>query len=137
MTADLSGPEQAGRWRSLEAEALDLAQSMSDSTAGQAMLSVADGYRRLAERAEAVVRDPKRLIDGASFGPHALEAIHTAFDAAWAEIVGHFRGDGVSVRAARLRLAKALLSVASKDSREPEVLKQAALRTMALDYRRR
>src|SRR5262245_639448 len=110
---------------------------MSDATAEQAMLSVADGYRRLAERAEAVVRDPKRLIDGASFGPNALEAIHTAFDAAWAEIVGHFRGDGGSVRAARCRLAKAPRSAGSMDSREPEALTQAARRTMALDYRRR
>src|SRR5262249_62114838 len=99
MTADLSGPEQAGRWRSLEAEALDLAQSMSDATAEQAMLSVADGYRRLAERAEAGVRDPKRLIDGASFGPNALEAIHTAFDAAWAQIVRPFRRAAALARA--------------------------------------
>jgi len=52
----------------------------------------------------------KQLIDGASFGQDAL-------------------------RAARVKLAKAILSIASDDSRDVEVLKKAALERMALDYR--
>jgi len=38
---------------------------------------------------------------------------------------------------ARLKLATALLSVASEDSRDVEVLKKAALQVMALGYLRR
>ena len=38
---------------------------------------------------------------------------------------------------ARLRLAEALLSIASEDSRDVEVLKRAALQRMALDQKHR
>jgi hypothetical protein len=79
----------------------------------------------------------RQLIDGASFGPEALKAIGEAFDAAWAEIAGNFGDDPEDVEKARQRLAKAMLSVASKDSREVGVLRRAALQRMALDYRRR
>jgi hypothetical protein len=77
----------------------------------------------------------RQLIDGASFGPDALKAIGAAFDAAWAEIANDFRTDPVEIEAARLRLANAVLSVAFEDSRDVQVLKQAALQRMALDYR--
>jgi hypothetical protein len=79
----------------------------------------------------------RQVIDGAAFGPDALKAIGEAFDAAWAEIAGNFGNDPVVVDNARYRLAKALLSVASEDSRDVEVLKRGALEHMALDYRRR
>jgi len=78
-----------------------------------------------------------QLIDGASFGPEALKAIGEAFDAAWAEIAGNFGDDPEDVEKARQRLAKAMLSVASEDSRDVGVLRRAALQRMALDYRRR
>jgi hypothetical protein len=79
----------------------------------------------------------QQLIDGASFGPEALKAIGEAFDAAWAEIAGNFGNDPVEIDKALYRLANALLSVASEDSRDVEVLKRGALEQMALDYRRR
>jgi len=79
----------------------------------------------------------KQLIDGASYGPDALRAIGEAFDVAWAEIAGHFGSDPTEVEAARLKLAKAMLSIADEDSRDVDVLKQAALERMALDYRQR
>jgi hypothetical protein len=78
----------------------------------------------------------RQLIDGASFGPEALKAIGEAFDAAWAEIAGNFGDVPVDIYNARYRLANALLSLASEDSRDVEVLKRAALQRMALDYRR-
>ena len=78
-----------------------------------------------------------RLIDGASFGPAAMKAIGEAFDAAWAEIAGNFGDRPVVVEAARLKLADALLSIASEDSRDANVLKKAALQRLALDYRDR
>lgn len=76
----------------------------------------------------------RRLIDGASFGPDALKAIGEAFDSAWSEIAGNFGNDPVNIDNARLKLATSLLSVASEDSRDVEVLKKAALHRMALDY---
>ena len=78
----------------------------------------------------------KQLIDGASFGPEALKAIGDAFDAAWAEIAGNFGDNPAEIENARYNLANALLSMASEDSRDVEVLKQAALQRMALDYRK-
>ena len=77
----------------------------------------------------------KALIDGASYGPDALRAIGQAFDAAWVEIAGNFGDDPQDMERARLRLARAMLSIANKDSRDVEVLKRAALERMALDYR--
>ncbi|HEU0060401.1 MAG TPA: hypothetical protein VFR19_11025 [Hyphomicrobiaceae bacterium] len=77
----------------------------------------------------------RQLIDGASFGPDALKAINQAFDAAWLNIAGHFGNDPAEIENARYKLATALLSIASEDSRDVEVLKKAALNQMALQYR--
>ena len=77
------------------------------------------------------------LIDGASFGPDALQAISQAFDEAWQEIAGNIGSDPQDIEAARIRLADAVLSIADEDSRDVEVLKRAALLRLALDYHRR
>jgi hypothetical protein len=135
MSTDFSGTEHAKRWRHMEAEARLMALSMSDREAKRTMLFIADGYRRLAERAETLTAPG--LLDGAAFGPHALKAIGEAFDAAWAEIASNFGDDAVEIRAMRLKLATALLSVASEDSRDVQVLKNAALQIMAIDYHKR
>ena len=79
----------------------------------------------------------RKLIDGASFGPEAVKAVGQAFDRAWLEIAGNFGNEPNDIERARNGLATALLSVASEDSRDVAVLKQAALQRMALDYRRR
>jgi hypothetical protein len=76
-------------------------------------------------------------LDGASFGPEALQAIGAAFDAAWADICDNFGDDPADVEKARLLLASALLCSANEDSRNVEALKRAALQRMALDYQRR
>ena len=65
-----------------------------------------------------------------------MKAIGQAFEEAWAEIAGNFGDVPVDIDNARYRLANALLSLASEDSRDVEVLKRAALQRMALDYRR-
>ena len=77
----------------------------------------------------------RRLIDGASFGPDALKVIYQAFDEAWVSVAGNFGEEPGVVESARVRLADALLSVATEDSRDPEALKIVALQAMALDYR--
>jgi hypothetical protein len=79
----------------------------------------------------------RQLIDGASFGPEAIRAISEAFDAAWSEIADHFSDDPADTDNVRYKLATALLSIASEDSRDVEVLKKAALQRMARDYRPR
>jgi len=58
-----------------------------------------------------------------------------AFDMAWREIAGNFSDDRIEVEAVRLKLATAVLTVSSEDSRNAEVLKHAALQRLALDYR--
>ena len=77
------------------------------------------------------------MIDAASYEPATLKAIGQAFDEAWASIAGNFGEDPADIERARSKLATALLSVASEDSRDVEALKQGAMQAMALSYRRR
>jgi hypothetical protein len=65
----------------------------------------------------------------------SVKAIGKAFDPAWTEIADN-NTNSVEIEATRLKLANALLSVAGEDSRDVEVLKQAALQRMALPHRR-
>ena len=77
----------------------------------------------------------RKLIDGASFGPDTVKAMGEALDQAWAEIAGHFGDTLAQVEDARLRLAEALLSVATDGSNDVAALKAGALHAMAMDYR--
>ena len=72
----------------------------------------------------------RQLIDCASYGPEELKVIEQAFDDAWAAIEGNFGDEN-----ARIRLAKAVLSVAVEGVRDPEALRAGALEAMALAYR--
>ena len=74
----------------------------------------------------------RQPIDGASYGPDALKAIGQAFDEAWQTVAGNFDAD--TTEAARLRLANAILSVATEDTRDVDALKRGALEAMALSY---
>jgi hypothetical protein len=77
----------------------------------------------------------RHLIDGAAFGPDAVKVIGQAFDKAWDDIAGNFGEEPATIELARLRLAEAVLSVASEDSRDVEALKRGALEAMALRYK--
>jgi hypothetical protein len=77
----------------------------------------------------------RQLIDGASYGPEELKVIEQAFDDAWAVIEGNFGDDPGTRENARLRLAKAVLSVAVEGVRDAEALRDGALEAMALAYR--
>ena len=79
----------------------------------------------------------QQLFDGVSFGPDALKAVGEAYDAAWVDIAGNFGDDPPAIERARLKLADALLTIACEDSRDVEVLKNAALLRMALDFKQR
>jgi hypothetical protein len=74
----------------------------------------------------------RQRIDGTSYGPETLKAMTQAFDQAWSVVAGNISQN--ASEAARLRLANALLSVASDDSREVGALKRRALEAMALSY---
>ena len=75
------------------------------------------------------------LISGATYGPDALKVIWKAFDDAWAHIQHHFDGDVHQAEEVRLRLAHAILAVATDTSRDPEELKNQALQALATNYR--
>ena len=79
----------------------------------------------------------RRLIDSATLGPDALKAVGQAFDEAWQAIEANFGSDPATREAARLRLANAMLSIATEESRDVEVLKRGALEAMAMDYQSR
>jgi len=79
----------------------------------------------------------RSIISSAAFGPETLNVLYRAFDEAWASVAGNFGDDPSVVDRARIRLANALLSVASEESRDPEVLKRAALVVMAGVYQDR
>jgi hypothetical protein len=48
----MPGTDLSARWRALAAEALDVAQRLTDPVAKQIMLAIAEKYIELAERAE-------------------------------------------------------------------------------------
>jgi hypothetical protein len=77
----------------------------------------------------------RQLIDRASYGPDTLKAMGKAFDAAWLAIEDNFGNDPRDIEKARLRLARAVLSVAAEDTRNVADLKTGALEAMALGYR--
>jgi hypothetical protein len=58
-----------------------------------------------------------------------------AFDQVWALIAENFGGGPEEIEIARLRLADAVLSVATEDSTDVAKLKAGALHTMLMDYR--
>jgi hypothetical protein len=78
----------------------------------------------------------RELLDSAAFGPDALKVIGQAFDEAWASIAGNFDESPITVEAARLKLANAVLAEAKANGhRDVETLKDAALQAVALSYR--
>ena len=77
----------------------------------------------------------RKLIDGAAFGPDVVHAMGQAFEEAWKEIAATYGGDPSAIEDARVRLAEAVLSVASEHSTDVAALKAGALQAMAKDYR--
>ena len=51
------------RWRKLELEALEIADALTDRGAQRHMQFVAEGYRLLAERAEAAAKDSPNSVE--------------------------------------------------------------------------
>jgi hypothetical protein len=147
--------DDARYWRARAANAGLLAGQMTNPEARLSMLEIARGYEALGNYVERRAKNPSRLVDsgvpelpttqeaedgaqpmeGASFGPEALNILCRAFDKAWRSIAAHFGDDQTEVEAVRVKLANALLSVVDENSHDVDVLAHAALGTMALDYR--
>jgi hypothetical protein len=51
------------KWRKLELEALEIADALTDRGAQRHMLFVAEGYRLLAERAEAAAKNSPNSVE--------------------------------------------------------------------------
>ena len=80
---------------------------------------------------------PSPVLENRSYGPDALGILNQAFDSAWAEIAGNFADDALEVQSARNKLADALLRAADQQGcTDAEILKTAALRSMALSFAR-
>ena len=72
-----------------------------------------------------------------TYGPDTLKVMGQAFDGAWTYIERNFGHDAKDVEKARLRLAHALLAVATEDDRDVDALKNRTLQAMALAYNRK
>jgi len=70
----------------------------------------------------------------AAYGPQSVKAMGQAFDEAWLLIAQNF-GSPEETEIARLLLAEAILSVATKGSCDVVALKSDALHALAMDYR--
>jgi hypothetical protein len=70
-----------------------------------------------------------RLIFSANYGPEALQVICRAFDETWAEIAAREtpQPSSIATKAARLKLANIVLSLAADDASDIEALKSGAL----------
>jgi hypothetical protein len=79
----------------------------------------------------------RALIDGASFGPETMKAMWEAFNEAWARMAATFGNVPQEVEIARLRLAEAMLSVATEGNTNVAALKDRAIEVMAMNYRPR
>jgi hypothetical protein len=44
----------------------------------------------------------RKLIEGASFSPDAIQVMRQAFDKAWAEVAGNFGNDNQDIEKARM-----------------------------------
>jgi hypothetical protein len=68
-------------------------------------------------------------------GLRFLQAIGEAFAVGWLEIADHYDNTQAERETARVKLATALLSVATGDTHDPQALKTAALVRMKASYR--
>jgi hypothetical protein len=76
----------------------------------------------------------RALIDGAPFGPETLKAMGEAFDLAWARINRIFGNVPEAIETVRIRLAEAIMSVATEGNTDVEDLKNRAIVELAKHY---
>jgi hypothetical protein len=62
-----------------------------------------------------------------------LTVLFKAFDDAWEQLAPKHGDNPLAIEAARLKLANVILSLATEDSKDSEVLRAAAFRVMSLE----
>ena len=72
----------------------------------------------------------RQMIEGASFDPHQLKVITSAFDDAWEQIAPTLSTSATAVEVARLKLANIVLNLAKNGTQDSERLTEAALKIM-------
>jgi hypothetical protein len=73
----------------------------------------------------------KRLLEGASYGPEALQIVCQAFDEVWASIQGNYGDDPAAIEAARLKLANIILIFPHNAIHSVALIRSCALNSMA------
>jgi len=73
----------------------------------------------------------RKLIGGITLEPEPPEVLGHAFDEAWQEIQGNFGSDPREIKAARLKLANAFLSVPHGDLLDPQIGLPQSVRNMS------
>ena len=118
-------------WRRLEAEARVIAVSMGDPELNASCFTWPPGTSGLPSGPNCKTRSGMLTAHPMGRNPKVMGE---AFDLAWSEIADNFGADRAEAETVRSKLANALLSVASEDSRNAHVLTRAALQRFALDY---
>ncbi|HEU0062960.1 MAG TPA: hypothetical protein VFR19_23990 [Hyphomicrobiaceae bacterium] len=77
----------------------------------------------------------RQIVESGSFGPETLKLAYQAFDEVWQSVSGYFGNDPVTIEAARVKLANAILAACEEESRDFKALKTAALAILARHYR--
>ena len=76
----------------------------------------------------------RQIIFGAKYSPEALSILFQAFEQAWEKVAPHFGDQARTVDAARIKLARIVLGLATgKRNLDVDRLVKAALEEMALD----
>jgi hypothetical protein len=75
-----------------------------------------------------------KIIEDGSFGPNDLAVLRRVFDEVWADIAANFGNDPAAIEAASNGLANTIISLAKTYTRDPEHLKDAALRLMRREH---
>ena len=131
-------------WRARAADALLLSQHMAEPTARHGMIAIARNYALLADQAERRPPGPPRWAElmvrnkkerhrnhtasDVPFPPHTLSVLCRAFELACAATAPNVAFG--RVEATRIQLAAAMLSVATANSIEAEVLAKKALQVL-------
>ena len=74
----------------------------------------------------------RSLLEESSYDPTTIRIIEKAFDDAWTEIAANYESE-IASKGARLALANVVLNLAAEGERDPQKLKDRAVRTMQVD----
>jgi hypothetical protein len=77
----------------------------------------------------------RALLESASFDPAQLAILGAAFDAAWAKIAPTVGSYPLSIEAARLQLADAVLQAAKSGFNSPDGITKRVLAAMSVEQR--